>query len=90
MFQDTNCLRGQWRIGIIDKVKPGSDGIVRNCTVKYKNARPGKSFVKTFTKVERPVQRLSLLIPNESIDDKFDDILNCHVKHLIVLDVNTL
>ena len=50
MIQDTNCFRGQWRIGILDKVKPGSDGIVRNCTVKYKNARPGKSFEKLLPK----------------------------------------
>ena len=65
MIQDTNNLRGQWTIGILDKVKPSSDGVVRNCTVKYKNSSPGMYFTKGFTKIERPVQRLSVLLPNE-------------------------
>ena len=85
MIQDKNSLRGQWRIGVVDKIKPSSDNIIRNCIVKYKKACPNRSFTKTFTKVDRPVQRLSLLVPNSK--ELLDDGLNCKVTHVIVLGV---
>ena len=43
-----NC--GQWKLGIVDELFPGSDGVIR--AVKL---RAGKSYL------ERPIQRLYLL-----------------------------
>ena len=82
MIQDNNCLRGQWKIGIVDKPEVGSDGAVRNCTIKYKNIRADGSIPKIFTKVTRPVQRIAVILPNE--DSQIKQI-NCSVHKLIVL-----
>ena len=63
LIQDSNNVRGQWKQGRISKVYPGPDGRVRNVQVEYKD--PGKDS-KQFTKIERPIQRLILLLPHDT------------------------
>ena len=82
MIQDNNCLRGQWKIGIVDKPEVGSDGAVRNCVVKYKTIRADGSVPKTFTRVTRPVQRIAVIVPNE---EKPAKQVRCSVHKLMVL-----
>ena len=64
---DRNTLRGNYRLGLIQKVFPGSDGKVRNVTLTYKNFKIGESHSKydgvKDTVVTRSVQRLALLVP---------------------------
>jgi hypothetical protein len=64
---DRNTLRGDYRLGLIQKVFPGNDGKVRNVTLTYKNFKIGESCSKyngvKDTVVTRSVQRLALLVP---------------------------
>ena len=50
--------RGDWKMGRISQVYPGSDGKVRKVEVEYKN--PDSN---SFVKIERAVQRLVVTLP---------------------------
>ena len=67
MIQDSNLIRGQWRLGIVSNTFPSADGKVRRVEVRYKNARPGEAVTKYegrgYVTVERPVHRLVVLLP---------------------------
>ena len=58
MIQDSNVVRGEWRMGVIIKILESKDGRVRNVEVKYKNGG-------TDIKVKRPIQRLIVIVPAE-------------------------
>ena len=62
LIQDSNNVRGQWKQGRVSNVYPGLDGKVRKVQVEYKD--PGKDS-KQFTRIDRPVQRLILLLPHD-------------------------
>ena len=66
LIQDTNVLRGEWRMGVVTSTFPGLDGRVRRVTVSYKNFRPDERRDHydgaNFTDVERPVHRLIVLL----------------------------
>ena len=42
LIQDSNQIRGQWKLGKVSQVFPGEDGIVRKVHVAYKNPKPGE------------------------------------------------
>ena len=42
LIQDTNQIRGQWKLGVVLKTFPGEDGRVRRVQVQYKNPKPGE------------------------------------------------
>lgn len=72
VIQDTNAVRGEWKLGIVTKVHPSSDNMIRRVTVSYKNqcskeAVDEYSGVK-YTNVERPVHRLIVLVANDPED----------------------
>ena len=60
-------MRGNWKLGKVLNVYPGADGKVRTVNVQYKNltvSEPTKQYQgKGYVTVQRPVQRLVLLIP---------------------------
>ena len=58
LIQDANNLRGQWKLGKISRIYPGIDGKVRRVKVQYKLPKHN-----SFINLERPVQRLVLIIP---------------------------
>ena len=58
IIQDSNTIRGEWTKGLISKVIPSQDGKVRKVEVTYKRN-------STSITVERPVQRLIVLVPVE-------------------------
>ena len=62
MTVDTNAVRGKWTIGRITKVHPGSDGKVRNVTLKS----PTREY-------RRPVTKIAVIYPNEGYGD--DDVV---------------
>ena len=66
MIQDSNVVRGNWKIGIVINILDSKDGRVRNVEVKYKNGT-------TAIKVKRAVQRLIVLVPVE--EQKHDGAL---------------
>ena len=67
LIQDSNLLRGNWKLGKVSNVYPGADGKVRIVDVQYKNltvSEPMNQYQgKGYVTVQRPVQRLILLIP---------------------------
>ena len=73
LIQDSNLVRGQWRLGIVSNTFPGSDGKVRKVEVQYKNPKQGDPVTKYqgrgYVTIERPVHRLVLLIPKDDISD---------------------
>ena len=73
LIQDSNLVRGQWRLGIVSNTFPGSDGKVRKVEVQYKNPKQGDPVTKYqgrgYVTIERPVHRLVLLIPKDDIWD---------------------
>ena len=58
MIQDSNVVRGEWKLGVVTKVLESKDGRVRNVEVKYKNGT-------TDVFVKRAVQRLIVVVPSE-------------------------
>ena len=75
LIQDSNTVRGNWKLGRVSKVFPSEDGKVRNVEVQYKNLASNKSdsddtcMIGTgFTSFKRPVQRLIVLVPSDEVD----------------------
>ena len=56
MIQDSNAIRGEWKIGVVVNVLESKDKRVRNVEVKYKNG-------ETDITVKRAVQRLIVIVP---------------------------
>ena len=65
LIQDTNAIRGQWKLGRVSEVEKSKDGYVRNCHVKYKLLNSDSSINKRFTTIRRAVQRLIVILPVE-------------------------
>ena len=63
LMQDANCLRGKWKMAIVTSANPSGDGKVRHVTIKYKSSE------NIEIQVERPVQRLILLVPVDEEDN---------------------
>ena len=57
-IQDSNVIRGEWKLGVIENIIDSKDGRVRNVEVRYKIGT-------TNVKVKRPVQRLIVIVPVE-------------------------
>ena len=61
IVQDSNLIRGKWRLGRVTKADPSlMDGFVRNVDIEYKNANSKKHLTIT-----RAVQRVIVLVPDE-------------------------
>ena len=62
LIQDSNLIRGQWKLGKVSNTCPGTDGKVRKVDVQYKNLNadePNAKYKgKGYVNVQRPVQRL--------------------------------
>lgn len=66
LIQDTNALKGNWRLGEVEETRPGVDGKVRNVSVRYKVSQPGKKYVgQRDITVDRPAQRIVVILPIE-------------------------
>ena len=77
LIQDSNQVRGNWKLGKVSEVHPGEDGKVRKVEVQCKNPKPGEPVNKYqgqgYVTVQRPVQRLVVLVPT---DEERGGILN--------------
>ena len=60
LLQDSNALRGQWKKAVVEEATVSSDGKVRHVRIRYRS-KENKNIV-----IDRPVQRLILLVP---VDD---------------------
>ena len=61
LIQDLSALRGQWKLGKVSKIHTSVDNVIRNVDVQYKNDSSRK-----LVTVSRPVQRLVVILPEES------------------------
>ena len=64
VIQDSKLPRGQWKLGSISEVTPGRDNKIRRVTVRYRNENS-----KSFTYVQRPVQRVVVIVPFDQCSD---------------------
>ena len=66
LIQDSNQIRGWWKLEKGSEVFPGEDSIVRKVHVAYKNPKQGELAYKYngrgYMTVERSVNRLVLLL----------------------------
>ena len=58
LVQDLNSVRGQWKMALVEEAIISMDGKVRRVLVSYKSPE------NTRITVERPVQKLIVLVPN--------------------------
>ena len=66
ILQDTNAVRGNWRLGKICEVHTSSDGTVRRVTVEYKNTDDTSDYNgRPWVNVELAIQRLIVVLPAE-------------------------
>ena len=75
---DAKIVRGNWKLARVSKVYPSNDGKVRKVELEYKNQRPGELLNRytgtTYTRIERPVQRIIVIIPvDEQVDIENND-----------------
>ena len=61
LIQDSNAVRGNWKIGIVTEVHPSHDNKVRRVTVSYKNLHQNGTSAR-YTSIERAVHKLIVLV----------------------------
>ena len=73
IVQDSNQIRGHWKLATVSMTLPSQDGKVRRVQVQYKNERVDEAANKytgtPFTKIERPIQRIVVIIPIDKDTD---------------------
>ena len=70
MSEDSNMLRGQFKMGIVAEVFLSQEGKVRKVKVSYKNNDKGPNYNgKQFVYIKRPVHKLIVIVPAGSTDD---------------------
>ena len=66
MICEPTKVKSKYRLGIVDSVKLSNDGFVRSATVRYNLLHLGAGVERIQTiRVERSVQRLSVILPVE-------------------------
>ena len=82
LLQDSNAVRGHWKLARVSQAHPSSDGKVRSVEVEYKNCENLKKFdlPTSFVKVTRPIQKIVLLLP---VDEETSLIGGGNVSHEI-------
>jgi hypothetical protein len=69
LVQDTNLIRGKWKLAQVAHAEPGTDVNVRDVTVRYKNIGPGAKYDGcTDTVICRSLHRLVVILPVDKCD----------------------
>ena len=73
LIQDSNQVRGKWKLGRVVTANPGKDGKVRKVEIQYKNPVLNEKVQiykgRGYVTVERPVQRLVVIVPVDEEDE---------------------
>ena len=73
LIQDSNQVRGKWKLGRVVTANPGRDGKVRKVEIQYKNPVLNEKVQiykgRGYVTVERPVQRLVVIVPVDEEDE---------------------
>ena len=59
LVEDINPVRGQWKMALVEQPITSEDGRVRRVVISYKSTDHGR------ISVERPVQKLIVIVPND-------------------------
>ena len=66
LVQDSNSVRGAWKLAQVIRAQPGRDGTVRDVDLRYKMIREGKGYNGDADKImSRSVHTLVVLLPIE-------------------------
>lgn len=66
LLEDSNSVRGEWKLTEVNEAIPGRDGKVRDVTVKYKNLNADKKYGGgKEVQLKRSVHKLVLILPIE-------------------------
>ena len=66
LIQDTNILKGNWRLDAVLETYPGVDGKVRNVSIRCKANQPGKKYVgQRDIIIDRSAQTILVILPIE-------------------------
>ncbi|XP_063615645.1 uncharacterized protein LOC134788746 [Penaeus indicus] len=66
LIQDSNTVKGKWKMGQVVKVEKGRDTKVRDVSIRYKVQKPGKEYKgQSDTIIRRSVHKLVVLLPVE-------------------------
>ena len=68
LISDKHIPRGLWKVGRISAVEPGIDGRIRRVSVQNKLVGNDSQIT-----IERPVQRLVVILPVEEQNDVNDN-----------------
>lgn len=64
LVQDSNLVRGAWKLAQVIRADPGRDGTVRDVDLRYKIIKQGKGYEGDVDKImSRSVHRLVVLLP---------------------------
>ena len=61
LVQDSNVVRGEWKMAIVTEPIPSTDGKIRKAVLSYRDNRSDKKNIE----ITRPVQRLIVLVAAE-------------------------
>ena len=78
LIQDSNEVRGKWKMGLVEEGINSLDGKVRRVKISYRTTEDGSRRV-----IERPVQRLILLaaVEDTSVEGECSDSLLTSTLH---------
>ena len=66
MVQDSNIVRGQWKLAQVCEANPGKDGKVRDVQIRYKALEANNTYHGCDdTRIRRSVHRLVFILPVE-------------------------
>ena len=72
LYQQKDAFRGKWKMARVSETHVSGDGCVRSVTLQYKalgnDAGDANYFGKRYTEIQRPVQKVVVLIPVEGND----------------------
>ena len=63
MIEDSNALRGVWKMGVVEEAIRSKDEKVRRCKLTYRTSTGTKEVI------ERGVQKLIVIVPVEGDDE---------------------
>lgn len=66
LVKDSNAIRGSWKLAQVVTATPGSDGKVRNVTLRYKSGQPGSKYKgQRDILIDRSVHNIVVILPIE-------------------------
>ena len=75
LVHDANKIRNKYQLAKVTEVKVSSDGLVRSCTVGFRQTRSPtkhKKYRSVWQTLQRSIQRLTLLLP---IEEQTEDLV---------------